>query len=86
MVHGCSDGCSCVVGVSVYQILAAFSSLWAAVTLCTLYKRIVNVMKVYIERKNMQVELMRFRKKYLIYSHLLLRTEEFNATRVFTLG
>ena len=48
-------------------------------------KRIVNIMKVYIERKNMQVELIRFRKKYRIYSRLVLRTEEFNATQVFTL-
>ena len=34
---------------------------------CT-HKRIVNIMKVYIKRKNMQVELIRFRKKYRIYS------------------
>ena len=27
------------------------------------YKRIVNIMKVYIERDNLQVELIRFRKK-----------------------
>ena len=44
------------------------------------------IMKVYIERKNMQVELIRFRKKYRIYSRILLRTKEFNATRMFTLG
>ena len=50
------------------------------------HKRIVNIMNVYIERKNMQVELIRFRKKYRLYSRLLLRGEEFNATRVFTLG
>ena len=35
MVRGCSGGCSRVVGVRVYQMLAAFSSLRAAVTLCT---------------------------------------------------
>ena len=28
------------------------------------HKRIVNIMKVYIEKKNMQVELIRFRNKY----------------------
>ena len=54
--------------------------------LCCAHKRIVNIMKVYIERKNVQVELIRFRKRYRLYSHLLLRGEEFNATRVFTLG
>ena len=27
------------------------------------HKRIVNILKVYIQKKNMQVELMRFRKK-----------------------
>ena len=32
-----------------------------------------NIMKVYIERNNIQVELMRFRKKYRLYSHLRLR-------------
>ena len=31
MVRGCSGGCSCVVGVHVYQILAAFSSFWVAI-------------------------------------------------------
>ena len=40
--------------------LASFSSLWSAFTLCV--KRIVNIMKVYIERKNMQVKLIPFRK------------------------
>ena len=29
-------------------------------------KRIVNIMKVYVKRNNMQVELIRFRKKILI--------------------
>ena len=50
------------------------------------HKRIVNIMKVYMERKNRQLELIRFRKKYRIYSRLLFRTDEVNATRMFTLG
>ena len=50
------------------------------------HKRIVNIMKVYMERKNRQLELIRFRKKYRIYSRLVFRTDEVNATRVFTLG
>ena len=33
--------------------------------LCGAPKRIVNIMKVYIERNNMRVELIRFRKKIL---------------------
>ena len=36
-------------------------------------------MKVYIERNNVQGELVRFRKKYRHYSRLLLRSEEFKA-------
>ena len=43
-----------------------------------------NIMKVYIERNNIQVELIRLRKKYRLYWRL--RSEEFNATDVFTLG
>ena len=50
------------------------------------HKRIVNIMKVYIERNNMQVELVRFRIKYRLYSRLLLRSEEFNASDMFTRG
>ena len=50
------------------------------------HKRIVNIMKVYIERNNMQVEILRLRKQYRLHSRLLLRSDEFNATDVFTLG
>ena len=38
---------------------------------------IVNIIKVYIERINMQVEVIRFRQKYRIYSRSLLQSEEF---------
>ena len=41
-------------------------------------KRIANIMKVYIERNNLQVELIRL-KKYQLYSCLLLRSEGCNA-------
>ena len=47
---------------------------------------IVNRIKVYIERNNLQVQLIRFRKQYRLNSRLLLRSEEFNATDVFTFG
>ena len=48
--------CSCVrVFVCSGVALASFSLLRLAFTLCV--KRIVNIMKVYIERKNMQVQL-----------------------------
>ena len=50
------------------------------------HKRIVSIMKVYIERNNVQFELIRFRKQNHLHSRLLLRSEEFNATDVFTLG
>ena len=41
-------------------------------------KRIVNIMKVSIERNNLQVELIRFRKIMLTFhSRLLLRSEGF---------
>ena len=36
------------------------------------HKRIVNIMKVYIERNNMQVELIRFGTKCQLYSRLRL--------------
>ena len=38
---------------------------------CHADRRIVNIMKVYIERNNVQVELIRFRNKYRLYSRLL---------------
>ena len=44
------------------------------------------IMKLYIECNNIQVELIRFREKYRLYTRLLLRTDEINATRMFTLG
>ena len=48
------------------------------------HKCFVHKLKVYIESNNMHVELVRFRNKYRFYSHL--RSEEFNANNVFTLG
>ena len=50
------------------------------------HKRSIYIMKVDMDRKNMQLELIRFREKCRIYSCLLFRTEGFYATRVFTLG
>ena len=50
------------------------------------HQRIVKIMKLYIESNNIQVEVIRFRKKYRLYSRLLFRTDEDNATHVFTLG
>ena len=71
----------CVFVSDPHCIQFAFGSCYAVHN-----KRIVNIMKVYIERKNMQVELIKFHQNYRIYSRLLLRTEEFKATRMFTLG
>ena len=46
--------------------------------LCCAHQRIVNIMKVYIERNNMEVELIRLRKKYRLSSRFLLQSEEFS--------
>ena len=48
-------------GTLFVYLLPSFHSLWAAVTLST-YTHYI--MKVYIERNNMPVELIRFRKTY----------------------
>ena len=69
--------CVCVCG---YQILASFSSLWAAV------RCIVNIMKVYIERNNMQVEIIRFRKKISPLFTFTFAKIGFQAILVFKLG
>ena len=50
MVRGCLGGYSCVVGVCVYQIIASFSSLWAAVR-CAQKRIVNNIMKMYMYRK-----------------------------------
>ena len=42
--------------------------------------RIVSIMKESIERNNLQVELIRHRKKCWLYSGLLLQSDGFNAT------
>ena len=67
--------CMCVC-MYVCQLLASFSSHWASVTLCT--NALSISWKWYIERNNMQVELIWLRKK-LIFRRLLLLSEEFNA-------
>ena len=46
----------------VCQLRASFTSFGQL--LCCAHKRIVNIMKVYTEKNNMQVELIRFRKTY----------------------
>ena len=79
--------------------MIAFSFVWVEVCLSdprsiqftlassySVHKRIVNRIKVYIERSNMQVELIRFRKNISPLIMFTLRSEEFNVARVFTLG
>ena len=63
----------------VCQLHASFTS-FGQLLRCA-HKHIVNIMKGY-----MQVELIRFHKKYHLYSRLLLQSEEFNVTDVFTPG
>ena len=67
-----SSGCVWVGGFD-SQLRASFT-YFGQLLRCA-YKCIVNIMKVYIERNNIQVELIRFRKKYRLYSCLRLRGE-----------
>ena len=49
------------------------------------HKRMVNIMKVYIERNNMQVELMRFRKQNVDLIHVYVyESREFPKHSMFT--
>ena len=71
----------------VYKVCVSYALNLLLLGSCyTAHERIVNIMKVYIKRNNMQIELIRFRKKYRLYSRLLLRIEKSNAIDVFTLG
>ena len=59
----CEYVCMCVC-----QLCASSTSLGQLLLLA--HKCIVNRIKVYIERNNMQVELIRFRKKYIDFFHV----------------
>ncbi len=69
--------------VCMYECQLCASFTYFGQLLRCAHKRFVNIMNVYIERNNLQVELIRFRKKYHLYSRLLLRSEVFNAADVF---
>ena len=78
--------CSCVRSF-VCSLLDSIHSVRFGQLLRCAHKRIVNIMKVYMERKNRQLELIRLRKKDIAFIHVyFFRTDEVNATRVFTLG
>ncbi len=62
-LFGWVEVCSCVSDPRFIQF---------ALASCCAHKRIVNIMKVYIERNNMHVELIRFRKQYRLSSRLRL--------------
>ena len=47
-------------------------------------KRIVNIMKVYIERNTLQLELIRNRNFFKLYSRLLLQSNGFNGRKFQT--
>ena len=69
--------CVCML---VCQLRASFIS-FGHLLRCAL-KRIVNIMKVYIERNKKQVKLIRFRKQIsTLYSRLRLRSEYFQHPR-----
>ena len=61
-----SHDCFCLYVVCVFVCQLRASSTYFGQLLRCAHKRIVNIMKVYlhIERNNMQVELIQFRKKY----------------------
>ena len=60
MVRGRSSWCSC--GVECSCIRSSLHSVRFGQLLCNAHKRILNIMKVYIEMKNIQMELIRFGK------------------------
>ena len=62
-----------------FAFFGSFSSLNYAITLHSMDKRMVNIMKVFIERNNLQVGLIRYRTFFWLYSRLLLWSDEFNA-------
>ena len=65
------------------HLFASFSSLWAAVT--RMHINALSIMKVYIERNNKHVELIRFRKKIASILTMETLTWEYSfATAVFT--
>ena len=74
----CLRACGRPGGVRIQSVRFGQLLQWA-------HKRNVNIMNVYMERKNRQLEIIRFHKKNRIYSYLLFRTDEVNATRVFRL-
>ena len=83
MVRGCSGGCSCE-----YPFVCIRSSLHLVrlgQLLCCAHKRIVNICVHRKEEHASSIDMIPY-KKDRIYSRLLLRTEKFNATRMFTLG
>ena len=57
--------------VFVRSLRSSLHSVRFGQLLCCAHKYILNRIKVYIERSNIQVELIRFRKKYHLYSRLL---------------
>ena len=72
-VRACVRACVCVCVSDPRLIQLALASYYA-----------VNIIKVYIERCNMQVALIRFRKKYRLYPHLRLRLEEMHSSKFRT--
>ena len=75
MVRLFRDGCVCV--CLCVCIRSSLHSVRFGQMLRCAHQHIVNIMKVYVERNSMQVELIRFCKKYRLYS----RSEEFSDRR-----
>ena len=79
----CLRACVCVCVCA--RISSSLHSVCFWQLLLCAHKRIVNIMKVYIERNNMQVELKRFRKHIDFIDVGNFEVDSF-ATDVFTLG
>ena len=75
---GCSGGWVFV------RITSSLHSVCFGQLLRCAHKRVVNIMKVYIERNNMRVELIRFRKKYRIIHVYFCGARNFPTDTMFT--
>ena len=75
----CVRACVHAGGRSCVRVRSLFHSVRFQQLLCCAHKRIVNIIKVYIERSNMQVEIIRFRKN-IAFIHVYF-CEARNSTR-----
>ena len=73
-------------GVCVYQILASFCSLLGSCYAVHINALSIIIMKVYIERKNMQVQLIPFVKNIDFFDVGNFEVRTFRKRRVYEIG